>query len=149
MKHLLIAALLLASCAMPDTYGITGGYGQGNIDHDNNTSADYDTDQWIGLLTVGWSPGDTRRHQESLAATRRLEIATVTGKVQPIVVEQPDKEESDDSVIGVLMPDIPDTEEESWNLVRWAGAIVLLAVSFFIYRKAGGSLPFAAKKEPE
>lgn len=138
-----IACLLLCctSCALPDTYGVTGGYGQGTIDG----RSDYDTDQWIGMLTVGWSPGDASRHREQLEATRRLEIATVTGQVQPIVVETGDNAQRDGSTIESMLPSIPQTEEESWNLLRWAGAILILAVAAGVLHLAGFKLPFFKK----
>lgn len=146
LRPLLLAlALNCAACALPDTYGITGGYGQGSLDPDSNDRTSYDSDQWIGLLTVGWSPGDRRRQDDTLKAIRRLEIATVTGQVQPLPVAQ---ESEHKDLIDHVIPDIPQTEEESWNLLRWAGAILVLAVAALVLHFAGLRLPFFKKTEP-
>lgn len=135
--------LLLASCALPDNYGLSGSYGEGSIDG----PANYDQDNWVALLSVGWSPGDSKRHTETLTALRRLEIATVTGNLQPITISHDAEPAEPESIVDAFLPDIPETEVESWNLVRWAGAIVLLAVAALIFHLAGLRLPFLGKKK--
>ena len=155
MKRLAPAlALAIAGCAWPDTYFVSGGYGQGTFDPDNTERTTYDTDEWVGMVGIGWSPGSWRQHRESLEATRRVEIATVTGKFSPVVVNnnKGDEEVKEQSAIESALTGIPKTEEEGRRLLMWAFVIVLISLAALIFKYAGvlEKIPFfRQKKDPK
>lgn len=156
MKYI-IALCLLASCTAPDTYTLGGGYGEGSIDHDNNTRGDYDTDQWIGLFTIGWT-GSVARHQESLDQRERhhrevmaaldkqslVTIATGTrsddgGNTTTVVIPQgqvgPDVivEVEGDIITEILTP--PETLDGAIIFLLYAAGLLVLAwASTLVYR---------------
>lgn len=117
-----VGLALLCACHLPDSYHIGTSYGVSEFDRPVNN---FDT---AALYAgVSWHPGERARHEESLEATRRLEIATVTGKVQPMPVQSDAEAEP-----HIPIPPPPKTREEAWSLLIYGGFLLLLAVAAHI-----------------
>jgi hypothetical protein len=123
---------------LPDYHEVTVSHGDGDIDHDKNTLADYDSSETVVAYTMGWAPGDRARHRDlireqernykrMIAAQDRAQLAFLTGK--------PQEEKTDitgdpvDVLTGYLEP--PKTMNEA--LIGLISAISLALVGFTVY----------------
>jgi len=126
---------------LPDAYHLGTSYGVSEFDRPVNS---FDT---VALYAgVSWHPGDITRHKESLEATRRLEIATVTGHIQPLPVQSEAGSTEDDEHWPIPPP--PGDRDEAINLVLYGAflllagfAILLGAIGVVKWRKKNGTTP--------
>ena len=141
MRALLL--LLLAGCQADDWsyhFGVSQGDGTNTFD---GRPLGFDTETTTLHAGLTYSPGVGRRHDESLDALRRLEIATVTGRIQPI--PQDTETAEDDS--GFPVPDVPENRDTAINQLIWAGTILVLALAVGIAHKLGVPIPLLPKKK--
>ena len=143
MKRVLLVVAVVVACALPDSYHAGTSYGQSDFqgrETDFNTATLY--------VGVSWHPGEKARHKESLDATRRLEIATVTGHVQPMPVTRQDAADDAADEEHWPIPPPPKDRDEAINLVLY-GAFLLLAgiaalfgaIAFVKWRKSKNGTP--------
>ncbi len=119
-----VALALLCACSLPDSYHLGTSYGLSEFDRPVN---DFDTA--AVYAGVSWHPGERGRHRESLDATRRLEIATVTHTLQPM---PQDAAKSGDEEPHIEIPGPPKDRDEAWNLLIYGGFLLLMSVAALI-----------------
>ncbi len=151
-----LSALLLVtlvSCESADwSYHVGANYGTGTHEIGRPIS-NFDSD----LTTVGvgltYSPGVGRRHTELLEATRRVEFATVTGRAMTLPRQDDDGEVVGEEAVPEEFTEIftekPETIEDAWIYLIWAGAVAIVALTFGALHKMGVPIPFIPKKVKE
>ena len=121
---LVFAVVVVVACVLPDSYHAGTSYGRSDF---QGRETDFDTA--AVYFGVSWHPGEKARHKESLDATRRLEIATVTGHVQPMPVSKQDAADDAADEEHWPIPPPPGDRDEAINLVLYGVFLLLAAIA--------------------
>lgn len=139
MKYL--ALLLLGACTAPDEVGVQFAYGEGgsssNFDQRPVGSFSTDGESWALMPFATWQIGERARHRDreewheaDIEATRRLEVTTATGSLQPMPKEQ-------EQLLPEGLASPPETVHEALMVLAWAFSLLLVGCAALGAKKAG------------
>lgn len=139
MKLMLLPVLILGFGCMPHYYELTPYYGTLDLG-----TRDIDAiDQGV-MFTIGWAP-QQRAHETRMEDLAVAHLASDTGLSTRVILDAlQDSPEADDEHIPFI-PDVPETEEDRWNVLTYALVLLIIACAAWIFKASGVSLP---KRKP-
>lgn len=120
--------LLLAGCiGAPDYYELTPYYGTLDLGQRDIDAVD------TGLMfTLGWSP-KVASHNSRMEDFAMASLAA-NPRVDPLVLEALQGEAPEEEHIPFL-PDVPENEEDRWNILAYGAVALMLAGAAWIFSK--------------
>ncbi len=129
---------------MPSVLGIGVGYGEGGLDPMSDDRVEYETDRWWVMPYLEWHLQEKANHKDDRDDARRLEMAIVTGRLQPL------SEESSDEVDPTLSLEAfglgpPEDVEDAWKKLIYAVTIVVVVLALGLANWFGIPIPGMGK----
>ena len=126
----LILPLLLAGCA-PTYYGVKPFYGTLDLGQ-----RDIDAVEQGVMFEVGWSP-QTRTHQKRMEDYAVASLAANPNVDREWLQDMADEAAGDEGEEHLpFMPDIPENEDDRWNILAYGAVGLMLASAYWIFKRA-------------
>lgn len=142
MKLMLLPVLILGLGCAPHAYHLGVSAGEFSFNRPVN-----DVDTHTVYAGVSWYP-QQRAHEkrmETMAIAGLTNYGLSEGEIEALFAEQDEAASAEEEHVP-FVPDVPETEEDRWNVLTYALMLLIIACAAWIFKAAGVSLP---KRKPK